>query len=75
MHKDNPPRQSIHTLIRKAIGARYSMRARISAGGKVCAGGWLNFDNVADWHTTRGSDGSVRLYARDVLFFTFGPDA
>jgi hypothetical protein len=72
---DKPPRQSIRALIRKAIDNRYSMRAQISADGKVCANGWLNFDCVADWHTTRSSSGSVRLYARHVLFFTFGPDA
>ena len=70
-----PPRQSIRTLIRKAIAARYNMPAEISRGGAVIASGWWRFDDVADWRTIRTDSGNVRLMQRDCVFFTFGPDA
>lgn len=71
---DKPPRQSIRTLIRKGLKARYSLPVSITTGGEVFAGG-LRFSDVSDWRTTRSDAGSVRLYDRHNLIFTFGPGA
>lgn len=74
MSTDKPPRQSMRTLIRKAVKNRYDIAAKINSAGDVTAD-FMRLAPVADWHTTRSDAGSIRLYNRGFLFFTFGPDA
>lgn len=74
MKPDKPPRQSIKTLIRKAIRARYNLTPRISESGEVWAD-FLKLGVIADWSTSRTHAGSVCLRHRGDLFFRFGPDA
>jgi len=73
MKTDKPPRQTIRTLIRKAILARYDRIAHIDNAGNIRAQG-LQGMHVGDWRTVRTDAGSIRLLHRDSVFFTFGPD-
>lgn len=74
MKSDKPPRQSIKTLIRKAIKARYNLHPRITETGEVWAD-FMRLGVVEDWTTDRTHAGSVCLRHRNDLFFRFGPDA
>lgn len=70
MDKSTPPRRSIESLIREAIGNRYGIRATISKDGKVNAGS-MGLAPVSEWYTTRSDALNIRLYQRHILMFTF----
>jgi len=74
MKTDKPPRQSIKTLTRKAVRARYNLTPLITDTGEVWAD-FMRLGVVADWTTDRTHAGSVCLRHRHTLFFRFGPDA
>lgn len=70
---NKPPKASIKSLIRKAILNRYDIKATITKDGSVSAD-FMKLSPVDEWHTTRTSAGSVLLYQRHILMYTFSPE-
>lgn len=70
---NKPPKTSIKSLIRKAIFNRYDIKATIAKDGSVSAD-FMKLSPVDEWHTTRTSAGSVRLYQRHILMYTFNSE-
>ena len=73
IESSKPPKASIKSLIRRAISNRYDIKVTIAKDGSVSAD-FMKLSPVDEWYTTRTSAGSVRLYQRHTLMYTFSPE-